>query len=82
MSHLLSAQGEGVTTRTFDTRALSALVLADLGLNSETSTVEFIVETRTQGYGMAEHDTKVFTGVRVTTRIPAQEPARLSNLVR
>jgi hypothetical protein len=79
MSHLLSAQGESVTTRTFDVQALTALVLADLGLNPETSTVEFEVATRSMGYGMAERDEKVFIGAKVTTRLSAREPIRLSH---
>lgn len=79
MSRLLAAQVEATTVREFGTDALTALILGDLGLDPQTSRVEFMVETRTMGYGMAEHDVKMFTGVRVTPSAPSTAERGVTN---
>ena len=69
MSTLLE-QGFPITVVEFSPDALKALILKDLGLSPDTTTVEFTIRAHTTGYGMAEHDVQQFGGVRVSTTEP------------
>jgi len=74
MSVLLQAQAEikqELRIFEFDPKAVEALIIKDLGLVPSETKVEFIVQPRSIGYGMSEHDVHQLVSVRVVSNKPA-----------